>query len=138
MQFTCCIKCSFTVIYCNKASNRIVSKTKGFSVFFWIILSHEVSRHFPTHTSAYANFENLLHIRCTPADIPLHYKLLCISMISEFVHKMKDFVSFETRSPSVDALFECTNTTSWIFTCLNYLVSTSKQILLSHDMKENN
>ena len=73
MQFTCCTKCSFTVIYCNKASNRIVSKRKGFSVFFWIILSHEVSRHFPTHThtSTYANFGNLLHIRCTLADIPL-------------------------------------------------------------------
>ena len=39
-----------------------MSKTKGFSVSFWIILSHEVSRHFPTYTSTYANFENLLHI----------------------------------------------------------------------------
>ena len=29
----------------------IVSIPKGFSVFFWIILSHEVSRHFPTHTN---------------------------------------------------------------------------------------
>ena len=55
MQFTCCIKCSFTVNYCNKASNQIVSKTKGFSVFLWITLSHEVSRHFPTYTSTYAN-----------------------------------------------------------------------------------
>ena len=73
MQFTCCIKCSFTVNYCNKASNRIVSKTKGFSVFFWIILSHEVSRYFPIHTrtSTYLNFENLLYIRGTPTNIPL-------------------------------------------------------------------
>ena len=68
MEFTvyCCINVlQETVIYCNKASNRIVSN-KGFSVFFWITLSHEVSRHFPTHTSTYANFENLLHICCTP------------------------------------------------------------------------
>ena len=37
--------------YCNKlASNQIVFKQKGISVFFWIILSHEVSRHFPTYT----------------------------------------------------------------------------------------
>ena len=56
-----------------KASNRIVSKTKGFSVFFWTTLSHEVSRHFPTHTSIYVNFENLLYIRCTLADKPLHW-----------------------------------------------------------------
>ena len=62
-----------TVIHCNKASNGMVSKTKGFSVFFWITLSHEVSRPFPTHTSTYANFENLLYIRCTLADIPLHW-----------------------------------------------------------------
>ena len=27
-----------------------MSKTKGFSVFFWIFLLHEVSRHFPTYT----------------------------------------------------------------------------------------
>ena len=49
-----------------------MSKTEGFSVFFWIILSHKVSRHFPTHThtSTYANFENLLYICCTLADIP--------------------------------------------------------------------
>ena len=26
-----------------------------------------MSRHFPTHTSTYVNFENLLYIRCTPA-----------------------------------------------------------------------
>ena len=79
MQFTCCIKCSFTVNYCNKASNRIVSKTKGFSVFFWITLSHEVSRHFPTYTSTYVNFENLPHICCTLADIPLHWwRIRCL------------------------------------------------------------
>ena len=32
-----------------------------------------MSRHFPTHThtSTYANFENLLYICCTLADIPL-------------------------------------------------------------------
>ena len=48
-------------------------QTKGFSVFFWIILSHEVSRLFPTrtHTSTYAKFKNLLYIRCTLADILL-------------------------------------------------------------------
>ena len=34
----------FIISYCNKASNRIVFKQKGISVFFWIILSHEVSR----------------------------------------------------------------------------------------------
>ena len=63
-----------TVIYCNKASNRIVSIPKGFSVFFWITLSHEVSRHFPTRTSTYANFENLLYIHCIPTDNkPLHW-----------------------------------------------------------------
>ena len=75
MQFTCCTKCSFIVNYCNKISSRIVLTSKGFSVFFWITLSHEVSRHFPppTHTpiSTYANFKNLVHIRCTLADIPL-------------------------------------------------------------------
>ena len=40
----------FNISYCNKASNQIVFKSKGISVFFWIILSHEVSRHFPTYT----------------------------------------------------------------------------------------
>ena len=76
MQFTCCIKCSFTVNYCNKVSSRIVLISKGFSVFFWITLSHKVSRHFPhtrTPISTYANFKNLLHIHCTLADIPLHW-----------------------------------------------------------------
>ena len=58
----------------NKVSSRIVLASKGFSVFFWITLSHEVSRHFPIHTctSTYVNFENLLYIHCTLADIPLH------------------------------------------------------------------
>ena len=50
MQFTCCTKCSFIVNYRNKVSSRIVLTSKGFSVFFWITLSHEVSRHFPIHT----------------------------------------------------------------------------------------
>ena len=60
-------------LFCNKVSSRIVLTSKGFSVFFWITLSHEVSGHFPvhTHTSTYANFKNLLYIRCTLADIPL-------------------------------------------------------------------
>ena len=72
MQFTCCTKCSFTVINCNKASNWIVSKTKGFSVFFWIILSHKVSRYFPTHT--HINIHELREpstYYCTLVDIPL-------------------------------------------------------------------
>ena len=49
-------------------------QNKGISVFFWIFLSPEVSRHFPTytHTSTYANFKNLLYICCTLADIPLY------------------------------------------------------------------
>ena len=83
MQFTCCIKCSFTVNYCNKASNRIVSKTEGFIVFFWKTLSHEVCRHFPVHTrtSTYANFENLLifavHWRIYPFNIYENQSCLC-------------------------------------------------------------
>ena len=61
-------------LFCNKVSSRIVLTSKGFSVFFWITLSHEVSRHFPhTCTSTYANFKNLLYICCTLADIPLHW-----------------------------------------------------------------
>ena len=43
--------------FCNKASNRIVLTSKGFSVFFWITLSHEVSRHFPRYT--YINIREL-------------------------------------------------------------------------------
>ena len=43
-------------------------------MFFWITLSHEVSRHFP-HTSTYANFENLLHNRRTPANYPFNGQL---------------------------------------------------------------
>ena len=35
---------------CNKVSSRIVLTSKGISVFFWIFLLHEVSRHFPTYT----------------------------------------------------------------------------------------
>ena len=60
-------------LFCNKVSSRIVLTSKGFSVFFWITLSHEVSGHFPihTHTSTYANFKNLLYICCTLVDIPL-------------------------------------------------------------------
>ena len=60
MQFTCCTKCSFIVNYCNKVSSRIVLTSKGFSVFFWITLSHEVSRHFPhTHTHPYQHMRTL-------------------------------------------------------------------------------
>ena len=60
MQFTCCTKCSFIVNYCNKISSWIVLTSKGFSVFFWITLSHEVSRHFPhTHTHTHINIRKL-------------------------------------------------------------------------------
>ena len=46
-------KYSIIVNYCNKTSSRIVFKQKGISVFFWIFLSHEVSRLSPyTHTKA--------------------------------------------------------------------------------------
>ena len=44
----------FNISYCNKASNRIVFKQKGISVFFWIILSHEVSKLSP-YTHAHIN-----------------------------------------------------------------------------------
>ena len=103
MQFTSCIKCSFTVNNCNKASNRIVPET-GFSVFFRIILSHKVSRHFPTctHTSTYANFENLLYICCTLVDIPLqvlhHYHLnlgMLNSKMFNLKHALYKFLSFQ-------------------------------------------
>ena len=40
-MFYCC--------YCNKCIQPDCVKIKGFSVFFWITLSHEVSRHFPIH-----------------------------------------------------------------------------------------
>ena len=58
-------------LFCNKVSSQIVLTSKGFSVFFWITLSHKVSGHFPvhTHTSTYVNFKNLLYIHCTLADI---------------------------------------------------------------------
>ena len=111
MQFTCCIKCSFTVNCCNKASNQIVSETKGFSVFFWIILSHEVSRHFPTHTHTLtnANFENLLHIRCTLEDIPLHWwRIRCLVeggtkswIISSRLRPYSDFPKHSRKSRTV-------------------------------------
>ena len=47
------------ISYCNKASNRIVFKQEGISVFFWIILSHKVSRHFPTCTHPHSNILKL-------------------------------------------------------------------------------
>ena len=47
------------ISYCNKASNRIVFKQEGISVFFWIILSHKVSRHFPTCTHPHGNIREL-------------------------------------------------------------------------------
>ena len=49
----------FNIGYCNKASNRIVFKQKGFSVFFWIIPSHEMSRHFPTYTHPHSTIHEL-------------------------------------------------------------------------------
>ena len=49
----------FNISYCNKASNRIVFKQKGISVFLWIILSHKVSRHFPTCTHLHSNIREL-------------------------------------------------------------------------------
>ena len=58
------------VIYCcNKASNRIVTRSKELVFYSWIPLSPEVSRLSPyihTRTTTYANFKNLLHIRGTP------------------------------------------------------------------------
>ena len=54
------------VIYCcNKASNRIVTRSKELVFNSWIPLSPEVSRLFPIHTrtTTYANFKNPLHIR---------------------------------------------------------------------------
>ena len=47
------------LLCCNKASNRIVLTSKGFSVFFWITLSHEVSRHFPIHTHTHQYMRTL-------------------------------------------------------------------------------
>ena len=65
----------FNINYCNKASNRIVFKQTGFSVFFWIVLSQEVSRHFPTYTHPHSNIRELQESsvyslytgRCTPS-----------------------------------------------------------------------
>ena len=53
------------IYFCNKASNRIVTRSKELVFYSWIPLSPEVSRHFPIHarTTTYANFKNLLHIR---------------------------------------------------------------------------
>ena len=64
------------VIYCcNKASNQIVPKTKGFSVFSWIPLSPEVSRLSPyTHTQQHTQTSRTFYIFairlaniCTPS-----------------------------------------------------------------------
>ena len=49
-EFTCYVMFLEENCFCNKASNRIVLTLKGFSVFFWITLSHEVSRYFPKYT----------------------------------------------------------------------------------------
>ena len=81
----------FTVIcVVLKVSSRIMLTSKGFSVFFWIILSHKVSRHFPIHTrtSTYANFKNLLYIRGTLADIPLHFSVDLLSDTEFLVYKL--------------------------------------------------
>ena len=56
-EFTCYVMFLEENCFCNKASNRIVLTSKGFSVFFWITLSHEVSRHFPRYT--YINIREL-------------------------------------------------------------------------------
>ena len=45
-------------LFCNKVSSRILLTSKGFSVFFWITLSHEVSRHFP-HTHNHISIHEL-------------------------------------------------------------------------------
>ena len=60
------------VIYCcNKASNRIVPKTKGFSVFSWIPLSPEVSRLSPyTHAQQHMRTSRIFYI------FPIHYNTL--------------------------------------------------------------
>ena len=47
-------------LFCNKVSSQIVLTSKGFSVFFWITLSHEVSRHFPPPpTQPYQHMQTL-------------------------------------------------------------------------------
>ena len=70
MEFTCCINVlQETVIYCNNASNRTVSIPKGFSVFFWITLSHEVSRHFPTHINICELREPFIYLLYTNQQI---------------------------------------------------------------------
>ena len=67
------------LLCCNKASNWIVLTSKGFSVFFWITLSHEVSRLFPTHTHTHINTcelrEPSTYLLYTDrlADVPLHW-----------------------------------------------------------------
>ena len=59
------------VIYCcNKASNRIVTRSNELVFYSWIPLLPEVSRLSPyTHTTPYANFKNLLHIRGTQTNV---------------------------------------------------------------------
>ena len=55
------------ISYCNKASNRIVFKQKGISVFFWIILSHKVSRLSPyTHTHQHMRASRIFCIFTVP------------------------------------------------------------------------
>ena len=96
-----------------------MSKTKGFSVFFWMILSHEVSRLFPTctHTSTYANFENLLHIHCTLADIPLLYP--CIGLACRLVRLVYMVCWFKlkmllNRSPNFTLCFFPSDCYDWM------------------------
>ena len=72
--------CAKTVNLCNKASNRIVSKQKDLVVFFWITLSHEVSRYSPYNhicelpePSTY-----LLHINKYPSIMDNYFNFCCI------------------------------------------------------------
>ena len=48
-------------------------QTKGFSVFFWIILSHEVSRHFPTHQHTRTSRTFYIFTVHQPEKKPLHW-----------------------------------------------------------------
>ena len=94
------------VIYCcNKASNRIVPRSKDLVFYTWIPLSPEVSRLSPyihTRTTTYTNFKNLLHICGTPTRPPLITPSLVENLMSRGKEENKFWIVSSRLRPYSD------------------------------------
>ena len=100
-------------LFCNKVSSRIVLTSKGFIVFFWIFLSHEVSRLSPyTHTQQHTRTSRTfcifaVHWRIYPfiggeSDVPWkEEKQIQFWIVSSRLHPYSDFPKHSRKSRAI-------------------------------------